>query len=368
MSDPLVSVLLPVYNAEPYVGMALESLLRQDYRKLEIIAIDDGSTDRSLDILRRYRLADGRISIVSRENRGLIASLNEGLTLARGDLIARMDADDIAYRSRLSRQVEAFRSRPGLAICGSGVDTLQNGRILKGTPNPIYRSCELRVLSLFFTLFIHSTVVFNRHVIPDNLLSYDPGYPHAEDFDLFRRITDRLAAAMIDESLIVYRIHPESVTSRHKRRMRQTHLEIVAENIEREGLSHGGAGELQAIGDRVAPDTIRRAAEWLLALEGRVAALPVRMRPSYEAGVLNFFYLLYRLVGDERRPELTHELLTLTRKWDSIRRRERYGLLAGAYAPWFSRASISLTSRADAMARYLKSAPAATLLSSHLPG
>jgi glycosyltransferase involved in cell wall biosynthesis len=91
MSEPFVSVLLPVYNAEPYVGMALESMLRQDYRKLEVIAIDDGSTDRSLDVLRRYQRADGRISIVSRENRGLIATLNEGLALARGDLVARIE-------------------------------------------------------------------------------------------------------------------------------------------------------------------------------------------------------------------------------------------------------------------------------------
>jgi glycosyltransferase involved in cell wall biosynthesis len=367
MSEPFVSVLLPVYNAEPYIGMALESMLRQDYRKLEVIAIDDGSTDRSLDVLRRYQRADGRISIVSRENRGLIATLNEGLALARGDLVARMDADDIAYPARLSRQVELFRSRPGLAICGSGVDTLQAGRILRGTSDPIYRSCEARVLSLFFTLFIHSTVVFNRRVIPDKVLCYDSGYPHAEDFDLFRRITKHLPAAMIDESLIIYRIHAESVTNRHKRTMRQTHLKIVAENVEREGLSNGEGG-LLAIGERVGPDTIRRVAEWLLSLEQRIKRLPEEQRPSYEAGLLNFFYFLYQLVGDEERPELTHELLTLAGKWNLIRRRERYGLLAGARAPWFSLASIAVTRRMDAMARYLKSVPAAPLLPSQHAG
>jgi glycosyltransferase involved in cell wall biosynthesis len=367
MPEPLVSVLLPVFNAEPYIGAALESILRQDYRKLEIIAIDDGSTDRSLDILRRYHQADSRISIVSRENRGLVATLNEGLTLARGDLIARMDADDIAYPWRLSRQVEAFRSRAGLAICGSDVDTMQGERILRGTPNPIYRSCELRVLSLFFTLFIHSTVVFDRRVIPQDILRYDAGYPHAEDFDLFRRITGRLPAVMIEESLIVYRVHGESVTSRHKREMRQTHLKIVGENLEREGLSAAPEG-LLAIGERVGPETIRSAADWLLALEDAITALPEGQRASYEVGALNFFYFLYQLLGDEQRPDLTHELLTKTCKWGVIRRRERYSLLAGARAPWFSLASIAINRRVDAVARYLKSVPAAALLPSHQPG
>ncbi|HTF66818.1 MAG TPA: glycosyltransferase family A protein, partial [Edaphobacter sp.] len=117
MSIPLVSVLLPVYNGEPYLDAALASILRQDYERLEVIAIDDGSTDGSLQVLERYRKADGRISIVSRENRGLIATLNEGLAMAKGELVARMDADDVCYTARLSRQVSVLKQQPHLAIC-----------------------------------------------------------------------------------------------------------------------------------------------------------------------------------------------------------------------------------------------------------
>ena len=100
---PLVSVVLPIYNAGPYLAAALGSILRQDYERLEVIAIDDGSTDNSLEILERYRRADNRVSVISRENRGLVATLNEGLRLAQGELVARMDADDVAYPWRLSR-------------------------------------------------------------------------------------------------------------------------------------------------------------------------------------------------------------------------------------------------------------------------
>jgi glycosyltransferase involved in cell wall biosynthesis len=361
MHAPLVSVLLPVYNAEPYLAAALDSVVRQQYRRLEIIAIDDGSTDGSLEIIERYRRADDRISIISRENRGLVATLNEGLALARGDLVARMDADDIAYPWRLSRQVAAFAEQPGLAICGAGVDTLLGDRLLRGTSNPIYQLGELRVLSLFFTLFLHSTVAYNRKILPEGVLAYDASYPHAEDFDLFRRITDRYPARMIDENLIAYRIHAESVSNKHKRQMRRTHLEIVHENLQREGLLDD-SGQLRAIGEAVTMDTVRQAAECILALEERISTRPADTRPSYEEGALCLFYFLYQLIGDERQPQLTHEFLTRTAKWASIRRRERYALKSGAYAPWFSLMSIAATRRVDALSRYCKSVSAAAAL------
>ena len=366
MTVPLVSVLLPVYNAEPYLAAALESILKQDYRRLEIIAIDDGSRDRSLEIMRRYQQADDRITIVSRENRGLIATLNEGLTLAKGDLIARMDADDISYPSRLSRQVSLFQRQPELALCGSGIDTLLGDRIIRGTPNPIYQPASLRALSKFFTIFIHSTVVFNRRVIPQDMLTYDAHYVHAEDFDLFRRVTDRFPAMMIDEAMVAYRIHGNSVTNKHKRQMRRTHLKIVAENLERERLCDNPQA-LNDIGLAVTAETIGNAANSILALEDRISGYPKQGRAGYEEGALNLFYFLYQLVSDERRPQLTHEFLTRTGKWGLIRRRERYGLIAGVHAPWCSSMSLAAMRRMDALSRYLQSVPAANVLPRHGP-
>jgi glycosyltransferase involved in cell wall biosynthesis len=361
MSNPLVSVLLPVYNGEPYLDAALASLVHQDHKHLEIIAIDDGSTDGSLKILRRHQEADDRIRIVSRENRGLVATLNEGLNLAKGELIARMDADDVCYPARLARQVSLFQQHPDIALCGTGIDTIVGERVVRGTSDPIYSWADLRILSKFFTIFMHSTVVYNRNVIPADMLHYDPGYLHAEDFDLFRRITERFPIAMMSESLVAYRIHGESVTNKHKRQMRMTHLKIVAENLERSGLIDN-AGALEDIAADVTANNIRNAAECLLVLEANLTRLPAAVRASYETGVLNLFYFLYQLIGDERQPRLMHEFLTHTQKWGQIRRRERYGLLPGAYLPWFSDMSVAANRRVDALSRYLQSVPAARVL------
>ncbi|MDP9812005.1 glycosyltransferase involved in cell wall biosynthesis [Rhizobium tibeticum] len=362
MPDPLISVVLPVYNGEPYIAASLESILRQDYDRFEVIALDDGSTDRSLEILQRCRKADDRIRIVSRENRGLIATLNEGIALASGDLIARMDADDISYPSRFSRQVALFAKQPQLAISGTGIDQLLGNRVVRGRPNPIYQTGDWHILSTFFTIFLHSTVMYNRNVIPEDMLVYDAGYVHAEDFDLFGRIARQFPAAMIDESLVAYRIHRDSVSSRHKQQMRQTHLKIVAENLERQSLCDD-PDALHAIGAAVTPDTVRRAANCLLAIEGKIAERVGPTRSSYAHGSLCFFYFLYQLIIDEQRPELTHAFLTLTGKWQLIRRRERYGLRSAAYAPWLCRFSGGATRRLDLMARYYQSVPAKTVQS-----
>lgn len=354
MSDPLISVVLPVYNAEAYVAAALESILRQEYSHLEVIALDDGSTDQSLAILQRHQKADDRVRIVSRENRGLIATLNEGIALANGDLIARMDADDISYPSRFSRQVALFAQRPELAICGTGIDQLVGNRVVLGKPDPVYQSGEWHILSMFFTIFMHSTVMYNRKVIPDGMLVYDAGYVHAEDFDLFRRIARELPAAIIDESLVAYRIHDDSVTSRHKQQMRRTHLKIVTENLGQQFLGDD-PNALRDIGTAVTRGTVRRAASCILSIDRKIAEQLEPTSSGYADGALCLFYFLYRLIIDAQQPELTHDFLTRTGKWQVIRRRERYGLHSALRSPLLGRMSDRATRRLDALVRYCQS-------------
>src|ERR1051325_1151561 len=109
---PTVSVLLPVYNAERYLESALQSVLGQTFSDFEVIAVDDGSKDNSKKILERFAANDPRIRVISRPNTGIVGALNDGLAVARGEFIARMDADDVALPGRFQAQLDYLRGHP----------------------------------------------------------------------------------------------------------------------------------------------------------------------------------------------------------------------------------------------------------------
>lgn len=352
--EPLVSILLPVFNGEPFLGAALASLLAQTHRDFEIIAIDDGSTDGSLAILRAAQREDERIRIVARENRGLIATLNEGLTLARGRFIARMDADDVAYPERLEAQLAAFAAHPGAAMCGTGFDTLFGARMNPGGLDPIYIDGDIAVLARFYTIFIHSTVMFDRAVLPPEVLHYDPFYPHAEDFDLFRRIAFVYPIIAERRSLVGYRLHEGSVTARRKREMRQTHVRIVAENLADCGLVDLEA--MEAVVTAPSPATIDRLTRLLAALEEVIPGRPDAEQESWRQGIVHLFYFFYTLVRDEADSRLVQRLLEGTGRSALVRRRERMIAASGA---WLGKARLLWQGLAvfDAVQRHATSRP-----------
>jgi len=332
---PLVSILLPVFNGEPYLDAALTSLLGQTHRDFEIIAIDDGSTDGSLAVLREAQLRDARIRLITRENRGLVATLNEGLDLARGRFIARMDADDIAYPDRLEAQLAKFAANPGAALCGTGFDTLFGARMNTGGLDPIYESGDMAVLARFYTIFIHSTVMYDREVLKSQELRYDPRYPHAEDFDLFRRIAFSHPVISERRCLVGYRLHEGSVTARAKREMRQTHVRIVAENLA--DLDVHDLAAMKAVVASPAPDTIARLSRLLVALERGIATRPPEERESWRQGMVHLFYFFYTLVRDEGDARLVRQLLEQTGRGDLVRRRER---IVASSGPWLGEARL----------------------------
>src|SRR4051794_6460824 len=129
--SPAVSIIMAVYNAEEFLAAAVESILAQTFRDFEFIVIDDGSTDRSAELLRKYAEKDNRLRLISRPNKGLTASLNEGVQLARGELIARMDADDVARADRLQIQVDYLRAHPEVVLLGGAYELIDGaGRML----------------------------------------------------------------------------------------------------------------------------------------------------------------------------------------------------------------------------------------------
>ena len=127
---------MPVYNAERYVAEAVESILAQTFNDFEFLIVDDGSTDRSLEILQSYASKDPRIRLRSRPNTGIVIALNEMLAVARGEFIARMDADDIAFESDLKRNWQYSAENPALVVRGSHVEIIDRGRRFASGPPP----------------------------------------------------------------------------------------------------------------------------------------------------------------------------------------------------------------------------------------
>jgi glycosyltransferase involved in cell wall biosynthesis len=236
MDEPLVSVVLPAYNAGAYIDQAMNSILRQSYRNIEIIAIDDGSTDKTLLRLKSLQSTDARIRVVSRENRGLTNTLNEGFDLARGQIVARMDADDIAYPNRLLKQVMCFASDDRLAMCGTHVDYLISPRRILSVPPPNASAEDIYVHNIFSVFFVHPTVAFRKSILDETGLRYDEKYPHAEDFELFRRISRSNRVAFLPEALLAFRTNHASIRSTKALEQSWTHYRIVLENLAYYGI------------------------------------------------------------------------------------------------------------------------------------
>ena len=209
MSKPLISVVLSVYNGEKYLADAVESILKQTYQNFEFIIIDDGSTDGSLEIIRSYD--DERIMFISRENKGLIASLNGGIEQAKGKYIARMDADDISLSSRFEEQVVFMEMHEEVGICGTAI--IGFGEEMKERIST-YATEDRRLKSelLFSSVFAHPTVMMRKELMDKYNLRYEKEFLHAEDFALWSRMAQHTKFSNLKKPLLKYRVLKESIT------------------------------------------------------------------------------------------------------------------------------------------------------------
>lgn len=207
---PKVSVVMPAYNAEKYIREAVDSILNQTFTDFEFIIINDGSTDRTKEIILEYD--DPRIVLLENEkNSGIVVTLNKGIQFARGEYIARMDSDDISLRNRIERQVSFLDSHVHIGVVGSALQVFGEGI---DTKDRFFSDSKgkLKAELLFNSCLAHPTVMFRRSLIQNINACYDIQYAGIEDFALWWKLAQVTDIGCINEVLLRYRSHEKQIT------------------------------------------------------------------------------------------------------------------------------------------------------------
>lgn len=218
LRECLISIVLPVYNGSSYLEECIKSILGQSLKNFEFIIINDGSTDDTDEIIQKYLKKDLRINYISRENKGLIFSLNEGISISRGKYIARIDADDIATYNRLEKQYQFLENNPDVFVCGTEIQKIDSsGKHIKTKTILPHAPEETLAFSFFRSPVIHPTVMMRN----DRNIIFDINYLHAEDYALWIKLL-LLGYKIVNIPFIglYYRIHSDSITNTKAKEMK----------------------------------------------------------------------------------------------------------------------------------------------------
>lgn len=284
-AEPIVTVLMPVYNAAPYLLAAVNSVLAGSFADFELLAIDDGSTDESLKIL--TGISDPRLRVIQNpRNQGVIATLNRGLDLARGKYIARMDADDISMPDRLCAQVAFMDANPEIGMSGTWLRTFGAS---ESTERPPTSASEIHMQLIAFNPICHPSVILRRELFEAHGLRYSSDARHAEDLSLWMRASNYFRIANIPIIGLRYRVHANQVSKRFEGEQQQTLarlqrgqlLALVADATEEEIQLHLKAVDL---GKPLTHEELLAIGEWLRRLEDANQCVK-----RYEAKVFHSF-------------------------------------------------------------------------------
>jgi len=213
-SPPTVSVVMSVFNGQAFLSEAIESILGQTFGEFEFVVIDDGSTDKTAEILAQYAARDARIRVLRHDNKGRAASLNIGIGQAAGKYIARMDADDVAMPHRLAEQIEFMEEHPDVGLLGGAIELISTaGHVIK-TVRPPLEDSEIRSTLLRYNPIFHPTVVMRKEVALA-AGGYRKALLDADDYDLWLRIGERSRLANLGKTIVQYRIHSDQVSIRN---------------------------------------------------------------------------------------------------------------------------------------------------------
>ena len=212
---PKVSVIIPVYNAEKFLSETIESVIAQTYTDWEIIAVDDGSTDRSGEILRKYeQRLPSKIHVITQRNSGVSIARNNAIAIAKGDYIAFLDHDDLWLPEKLEKQVDLLDSNKELGLVYSDSYVIdEEGNLRKKTFFEIVRPFRGNIFNeLFYDNFIPLLTAIIRKEVVNKVGMFDPKYKIAEEYDLFLKIAEYYPVDFVEQPLAKYRIHDKSVS------------------------------------------------------------------------------------------------------------------------------------------------------------
>ncbi len=227
---PEVSVVMSAFNAEETIGAALDSLYRQTFRNIEVIVLDDGSTDNTRNIVKNY--PDPRIQLItSSENIGLAGRLNQGIAEARGQFIARMDADDVCDPDRIAVQIAFLKSNPDISFCGSWARSTRDGSIIRF---PLTHR-EITTTLFINCAFCHPSVMWRHTPMLQNLMQYDTTFSYAQDYDLWVRAVEFCEMANISRPLMTYDDSVYDPTSAKGARQRELAWGVQCRQVNRLG-------------------------------------------------------------------------------------------------------------------------------------
>lgn len=255
---------MPVYNTERFVGEAVESVLSQTYKSFEFIIIDDGSMDGSLAILRKYAQDDQRIRLVSRPNTGYAVAINEGIDLAQGELLARIDSDDVIEATLFDRQVLRFHQNPRLVALGACAMIMDEFGEVFGQFDVPEDPDEIEGFHLSGVSAVHHPGVMIRMDTVRQVGSYRPEMSPCEDLDLWLRLGEHGVIANLPQRFIKKRMLETGAVVSGVQKHEELIEQIVADALRRRGIQPSGPPKHSQIRNQV--DFLRQWA-WL-ALRG----------------------------------------------------------------------------------------------------
>jgi len=245
ISNPIITVLMPAYNAGNYIHEAIASVLAQSFNDFELLIVNDGSTDQTMQVIASFK--DERIVVINQENLGVASALNTGLQHARAAYIARFDADDVCYPNRLQVQYDFMQRHPEYQVVGSAADYMDvEGHHLFTQEPAAFSNSQVQQLNYTICPFIHSTVLYKKQVVLNNGGYNELAYTF-EDHFLWLQILKEQKACNLPEALIKVRLNPESITIDEKWRPRKF-LNIKYAALKKRSITQRDSDRLHEIG------------------------------------------------------------------------------------------------------------------------